>query len=106
VQVIGVAYNPDAQPLAADFMRRYAVNFPVGYRDRDSVNQYLQISPVMRNYVPNIVVIDRKWTIRAQMAGDDPFFQNEDRNMRTLLDSLLKEPAAAAKKSPPAKKKK
>jgi hypothetical protein len=105
VQVIGVAYNPDAAALAADFARRYA-NFPVGFRDRDAVNNYLQISIFMRNYVPNVVVIDRSWTIRGQYAGDDPFLQNEDKNMRAMLDSLLKVSATATKKSGAKKKKK
>jgi hypothetical protein len=105
VQVIGVGYNPDAALLALQFSRTFAPNFPVGYRDRDTVNAYLQVSPMVRNYVPNVVVIDRGWTIRAQYAGDDPFFQNEDKNMRALLDGLLKQ-AATKKGSKPAPKKK
>jgi hypothetical protein len=39
------------------------------------------------------VVIDRNWVIRAQYAGDDPFFHDSNKNLRALLDSLLKEPA-------------
>ena len=52
-----------------------------------------QLSPIMRNYVPNLVVIDRNWVIRAQYAGDDPFFHDSNKNLRALVDSLLKEPA-------------
>ena len=99
VQVLGVAYNPEAPMAAAGFQSTYAQTFPVGYKDRVRVEDYLQLSPVMRNYVPNLVVIDRNWVIRAQHAGDDAFFHDTDKNVRTLLDSLLKEsPAKPGKK--------
>jgi hypothetical protein len=101
VQVLGIAYNPEAPVAVEPFRRAYAPNFPVGYRDRVRVEHYLQLSPIMRNYVPNVVVIDRNWVIRAQHAGDDPFLLDSNKNLRALLDSLLKESAAkkgAAKK--------
>jgi hypothetical protein len=93
VQALGIAYNPEAPVAAEPFRRTYAPNFPVGYRDRVRAEHYLQLSPIMRNYVPNLVVIDRNWVIRAQYAGDDPFFHDSNKNLRALLDSLLKEPA-------------
>jgi hypothetical protein len=94
VQVLGVGYNPEAPVAVPQFQRTYARNFPVGYRDRVRVEHYLQLSPIMRNFVPNLVVIDRSWVIRAQYAGDDPFFNDSNKNLRALLDSLLKEPAS------------
>jgi hypothetical protein len=107
VQVLGVAYNPDASPaVVMDFIRRFGVNFPVGYRDVVRVNDYLQLSPVMRNFVPNLVVIDRNWTIRGQWAGDDPLFQDENKKVRAFLDGLLKKRAPAGKKAAPKSKKK
>jgi hypothetical protein len=90
----------------AEFARRFAPNLPVGYSNRDPVNNYLQISPFMRNYVPNMVFIDRKWTIRAQYAGDDPFFKNELANARGVIETLLKESAGGSTKKSSSKKKK
>jgi hypothetical protein len=59
------------------------------------VEYYLQLSPIMRNYVPNIVVIDRNWVIRAQYAGDDPIMNDSNKHLRALIDSLLKESAGS-----------
>jgi hypothetical protein len=56
---------------------------------------------MQRNYVPDVVFIDRGGTIRAQYAGTDAFFRNERQNIRAMLDKLLSE---SAPKSPPAKK--
>jgi thiol-disulfide isomerase/thioredoxin len=98
VQMVGIAYNPEAPGTVTHFAQTFAGNaYPVGYRDRVRVNSYLEVSSVMRNFVPNLVVIDRNWTIRAQYSGDDAFFHNEDKNLRTLIDSLLKEPAGKKK---------
>jgi len=43
--------------------------------------------------MPQVVVIDRKGTIRAQYAGDDKFFERADqeKNFRDLIEPLLKE---------------
>jgi hypothetical protein len=60
----------------------------------------------MRNFVPNLVFIDKKWTIRGQYAGDDPFVKNEGPNARALVEALLKEDASDSKKKPAPKKKK
>ncbi len=56
-------------------------------------------------YVPQLVFLDRKGVIRAQYPGGDKFYQDEEKNMRTQIESLLKEtgtapvkPAAATEK--------
>ena len=46
--------------------------------------------------MPQVAVIDRKGLIRAQLAGDDPFFKEaeHEKNFRGLLEPLLKEGVA------------
>jgi hypothetical protein len=55
--------------------------------------------------VPQLVFIDRKGVIRAQYAGNDPFFKDEERNVRAQIEGLLKEGAAPAGSRKPAKSK-
>jgi hypothetical protein len=73
--------------------------FPVGSTTRDKVYEYLQAPANAPLSVPIYVFIDKKGMIRAQYIGDDPFFQNEDKNTRAMIDSLLKEPAPVKKKA-------
>jgi len=46
--------------------------------------------------VPQLVFIDRTGVIRAQYSGVDPFFSNEEANMRAEVEKLLSEPVAKA----------
>jgi thiol-disulfide isomerase/thioredoxin len=96
-QPIGVAIDPMAKMLVPDFVRTYGATYPVGFADRDSVMDFLQISPMMRMLVPQVVFIDRTGTIRAYYPGGDAFFNNEEKNMRAEIEKLLNERAAPAK---------
>lgn len=80
-----------------EFIRNYAANFPVGFAARESVQEYLQQLPGKPGYVPEVVFVDRKRVIRAQYTGSDDFFKDQDKNMRALVETLLKEPATAKK---------
>jgi len=53
---------------------------------------------MFRMMMPQVVVIDRKGIIRAQLAGDDKFFAEaeQEKNFRGLLEPLLKEGMAQA----------
>jgi hypothetical protein len=42
-----------------------------------------------------LILIDRKGMIRAQYSGVDKFFEQEEENLRRMLDTLLAEPASA-----------
>lgn len=103
LQVLGVAINPD--PDLAGFTRQYATTFPVGAGTRDSAYSFLQQSVMAANfYVPQMVFIDKKGVIRAQYNGTDPFLgDQQETNMRNMINQLLAEPgakAAPAKTSP------
>jgi cytochrome oxidase Cu insertion factor (SCO1/SenC/PrrC family) len=106
-QAIGVAINPN--PDLAGFTAQYATAFPVGAGTRDSAFQYLQHSIMAPNfYVPQMVFIDKKGVIRAQHSGTDDFLgDQQEANMRGMIEKLLAEPAGgkpAAAKRKPAKK--
>ena len=105
-QALGVAINPD--PDLATFTSQYATAFPVGAGTRDSAFQFLQHSIMAPNfYVPQMVFIDKKGIIRGQYSGNDAFLgDQQESNIRAMVDKLLAEPAGAkpAPKHKPAKK--
>jgi peroxiredoxin len=102
-QVLGVAINPMSNMLVPDYVKQFQLTFPVGYDVPETANNFLQIPVMYRMLMPQVAFIDRNGTIRAQYSGDDPFFQNEDANMRAKIEELLKE-SPAAKQAAPAKK--
>ena len=97
LQILGAAFNDGAQQLVAGFVEQFKPNFPVGYCSRQDVSDYLKNPPYKRSYVPIFIFIDRKQVIREQHSGEEPFFTDEDKNVRDVLDKLLKEPAPVKK---------
>ena len=103
-QPLGAAFNDMAAQLLPSFLNQFHPAFPVGYAPRATVLEYLQEPSNAPLSVPILVFIDKKGTIRAQhMGSDDPFFKDQEKNLRAEIESLLKEPAQtrkAAKKAP------
>ena len=100
-QPIGGAINEDAAQQLATFIKEQGVNYPVGLLNRDNAYAFLQHSVMMTMPMPQLVFIDRQGMIRAQYSGTSAFFNDEERNMREQIESLLKEPVkltATAKK--------
>lgn len=93
LQVIGSAIEDMAKMNVPDFVRNFQPAYPVGFDQREVAEDYLQHPVMFRLLMPQVVVIDRKGTIRAQYAGDDKFFEKTDqeKNFRALLEPLLKE---------------
>lgn len=108
-QPLGVAFNDMAMMLVPEYVKDLQLTFPVGVGTRESVIDFLQHPRIMRMLVPQMVFIDRKGVIRAQYGGDDPFFQNEEKNMRAQIEALLREgsgtkqPSGTGKTRTPAK---
>ncbi len=94
LQTVAVAFNQMARMLVPEFVQSAGVTFPVGYDDWDSVAGVLQRPTILQTYVPIMVFIDRKGLIRGQYLGDDKFFSDQEKNIRSMLEKLLKEPAA------------
>ena len=98
LQILGAAFNDGAEQLVPSFIAQFQPNFPVGYCTRDSVSAYLRNPPGKRTFVPIFLFIDRKQVIREQHSGEEPFFgDDQDKNVRVVLDKLLKEPAPVKK---------
>ncbi len=107
LQTLAVAFNDMAMMLVPGFIGQTGASFPVGYDTRESVFSYLQRPSNAQTYVPIMVFIDRHGMIRGQYVGDDKFFENSEKNIRSTLDTLLKEPAVAQRraiKAPPRSK--
>jgi hypothetical protein len=67
--VLEAAMNTDANlPM---FIRQFQPSFPVGAVDQMAALQFMEISPMIRTFVPYIAFIDRKGMIRNQLTGDD-----------------------------------
>lgn len=106
-QALGVAINDMAHMVVPDYIRNYGLTYPVGYTHRDKAHEFLQHPTMLIMYVPQLVFIDKKGIIRSQYPGGDKFYQDEERNMRSQIEALLKEAGgppptskkAAAKKS-------
>ena len=97
-QALGAVFNDNAAQLLPDFVARFQPVYPIGATTRDSVIEYLQISPATPMYVPIFVFIDRKGMIREQHIGnEDKFLDDQDKNSRAAIESMLKEPGSAKK---------
>ena len=106
-QPLVMAINEMAHMFVPDFIKQFGLTFPVGYGQRETAVGFLQHPVILQLLMPQLVFIDRKGVIRAQYGGGDAFYKDEEKNMREMIVSLLKEPsgAPAAKAKPtPAKK--
>ena len=92
-QVLASAFNDLAAQLLPEFVTRFRPAFPVGFASRETVNEYLKLPPTSPFKIPVYCFIDKKGTIRAQHMAGEPFFQDDPKSTRALIESLLKDPA-------------
>lgn len=79
-------------PLVGYLAQAYKLTYPVGYTDKNSVDQYLNREPAEILRIPQVIIIDRAGMIRAQSGGRDGNLQLEEESyLRSLVESLLKE---------------
>lgn len=104
LEVASAAVDKLANPN--EFRQKYGLSFPVGVQSEEAAQVFLQHSPMFRFLFPQVVFIDRKGVIRAHYPGGDPFFQDQEPNMRKQIESLLAEGAAPAKPTAVSTKKK
>jgi len=98
-QVLASAIESMAAMNVPDFVKRFQPPFPVGFNNQEVVQEYLQHSVILRLLMPQVVFIDRQGTIRAQYAGDDKFFaDDQQKHLRDQIEALLKDAPAAHKK--------
>ena len=92
LQVLGVAFNQDAQERPAmvdEFMKSNSLAFPVGSASPDTVLGYLGASVMERFVVPQIMVIDRHGVVRAQSELLGSAELQDESYLRSLLGGLL-----------------
>ena len=92
--VLAAAINPnnmtEARMVVPAYVAKLGLKFPVGFSPREQAYKFLQADlnagPV---YMPQLVFIDREMQIRAQYAGTDSFFLDEEKNIRAKLQELI-----------------
>lgn len=104
LQILGVAFNEMADLLTVGYFQQYMPKFPIAAAPRTTVLDYLQHPSNQPLSVPTYVFIDKQGVIRAQYLGGDPFFQNEEKNTRQMIETLLKGAPPVTKKTPGKKK--
>lgn len=90
-------------PLVGYLAEAYKLTYPVGFADKNSVDQYLNRGPSEILRIPQVIVIDRAGMIRAQSGGYDGNLKLEDESyLRALVNGLLKEnpPSSVPAKQP------
>ncbi len=96
-QALGVATNDMAQMLVPDYVKNFALRFPVGFAPRAHAEEFLQHPTMLIMYVPQLVFIDRKGLIQAQYAGGSDFFKDEETSVRVKIEEMLKAGSSGAK---------
>jgi len=101
-EALGVAFTaPGSTADAATvdtFVQSYQLDIPVGYANKENVDNFLNRGSADILAIPQVVVIDREGVIRAQ-SGKHPGNPTleEEASLHALLDELLKErPASGA----------
>jgi peroxiredoxin len=89
VQVLGAVFDQGASSRVRQFNKEFGVNFPCGYSNQDSVLQFLDLSPTEPYFVPILVFIDKRGTIRSQYIGDETFLSKQELNIRVEIDKML-----------------
>ena len=100
-QAVAIAFpapGSDANgPLVSQVVDYLKLGYPVGYADKDRVDQYLERSATETLRIPQVVIIDREGMIRAQSGGRDGNEQLEQENyLRALIEDLLTSKARAS----------
>jgi len=93
--VLEAAVNEGAD--VPDFVRRFQPPFPVGTAGQLDALQFMQLSPMIRTFMPYVAFIDRKGMIRNQLTGDDLGDEKQERVLRDITEKLVNEPSASAK---------
>ncbi len=101
-QVLASAIEQDSLAHVPAFVKQFNVPFPVGSSDPMTAVDWMQHPPMVNPLMPMIAFVDRQGVIRAQFEGNDEKFFNDqqEQNLRTQIETLLKESAPAKKAAP------
>ena len=96
LQSVGVVFDPPNSATTgaqiAAMVNYFKLTYPMTYTSKESVDSYLGRAQGEVLNIPQIVVVDRKGTIRAASGGKggDPKLEDQDA-LRALVEGLLKE---------------
>ena len=93
-QAVAAAGDEGAKFQLPVFLERYRPSFPVGYLSQDEIIKLCDIPKGMRPFVPIALFLDRADVVRYQFYGDSPFFKQQERGMRSIVEGLLKQAGA------------
>ena len=88
-QVLAAAINDNAAYLLQPFVQRYRPIFPIGYLDQAATMRLADFKKDDHPFVPIFLFVDRKGNVRFQYFGNDPFFKQEERSARAIVEGLL-----------------
>jgi len=91
---VGAAINDNARALVPEFIYKLGLKYPVGVTPHDMAYEFLgynqndpKAGPML---MPQLVFIDRKGYVQVQYSGDNDFFKNEEVNMKTQIEAMLR----------------
>jgi len=103
-QVLSAAINPDATAQIPAFIKNFNTNYPIGAYDGLKAIEWMQHPAMLIPHMPLLAFVDKQGKVRAQYEGDNEQFfgDTQEQNIRTQIETLLKEGSAAtpAKKAP------
>ncbi|HUP03332.1 MAG TPA: TlpA disulfide reductase family protein [Bryobacteraceae bacterium] len=88
-QVVAAVGDANAQYLLGPFMQRYRPEFPMGYLNTDEMVKLGGFSREDRPFAPILIFVSRQGIVRQQVTGDQPFFKNEEPEIRAVIQKLL-----------------
>jgi peroxiredoxin len=94
-QPIGVAMDDMPSVVVSPFVEEQQLRYIIGYAHSDTAIAYLARDSRAPLMVPQLVIIDRQGMIRREIVPDAKFLENEEKNLRTIIEDLLKEPYIA-----------
>jgi peroxiredoxin len=96
-QPLGVVFDPPNRPgggaqEVTAMVSYFKLSYPVAYASKESVDSFLDRARNEILNIPQLIVIDRKGTIRAVSGGGrgDPQLEDQDA-LRALINTLLLE---------------
>jgi peroxiredoxin len=89
-QAVAIAID-DNRALVKPYGERYRFPFPVGSLDPTGALKLMDLKPTARPIVPYLMFVDWEGNVRFQYAGNDPVFNEAERNIRAVADGLLRQ---------------
>ena len=98
LQVVVAAGDDNGAAAIGPFAATHKPNFPLGFVDRTALRKLADLTPKNRPFVPILLFVDAKGSVRVQLFGNDPLMKNPETIIRSTIRELLKEPGIVTAK--------